>query len=182
MTDNLSGRLLVAVPHMGDPNFWRSVVLICDHNENGALGLIINRPSGAEVFDHLPGWTHLAAEPSVVFQGGPVQPDVAVGLARVSSGVSAAATKIVDGLALFDLSSDPAEATGVQSLRVFSGYAGWEAGQLEDELSVGGWFVVSGLPDDAFGERPQDLWRAVLLRQGGWLAMYANYPANPAFN
>jgi putative transcriptional regulator len=182
MTDNLSGRLLVAVPHMLDPNFWRSVVLICEHNEDGALGLIINRPSDAEVFDYLPGWTHLAAEPSVVFQGGPVQPDVAVGLVRVSSGALPGVTEIVDGLALFDLSSDPAEASGVDSLRVFSGYAGWEAGQLEDELATGGWFVVPGFLDDAFGEDPGGLWRTVLRRQGGRLAMYANYPDNPVFN
>lgn len=182
MSENLAGRLLVAVPHMLDPNFWRTVVLICEHNEQGAVGLIINRPTEAEVFDYLPGWTHLAAEPSVVFQGGPVQPDVAIGLARTSSASAPDTTEIVDGLALLDLGSDPAEAGGVEDLRVFSGYAGWEAGQLEEEIAAGGWFVVPGTREDGFGEQPDDLWRAVLRRQGGRLAMYANFPADPGLN
>lgn len=167
---------------MLDPNFWRSVVLICEHNEDGALGLIINRPSDAEVFDYLPGWTHLAAEPSVVFQGGPVQPAVAVGLARTSGSSIPGGTEIVGGLALFDLGSDPAHTEGIETLRVFSGYSGWEAGQLEDEIASGGWFVVPGGVEDGFSEHPGDLWQAVLRRQGGWLAVYANYPPNPGLN
>src|SRR3972149_10040621 len=85
MSEHLTGRLLVAVPHMLDPNFFRTVVLICDHNQQGALGLIVNRPTEAEVFAYLPGWLHLIAEPAVVFEGGPVQREVAVGLARSSA-------------------------------------------------------------------------------------------------
>lgn len=182
MRDNLAGRLLVAVPHMLDPNFWRTVVLICEHSSEGALGLIVNRPTEAEVFDYLPGWTHLVTEPSVVFQGGPVQPAVAVGLARTVRRPIPGATDIIDGLALFDLGSDPAESEGVETLRVYSGYAGWEAGQLEDEIASGGWFVVPGLVEDGFSEHPTDLWQTVLRRQGGWLAVYANYPPNPGLN
>jgi putative transcriptional regulator len=83
---------------------------------------------------------------------------------------------------LFDLGSDPADSEGVEALRVYSGYAGWEAGQLEDEISSGGWFVVSGLVEDGFSEHPGHLWQAVLRRQSGWPAMYANYPADPSSN
>jgi putative transcriptional regulator len=182
MRDNLAGKLLVAVPQMLDPNFWRTVVLICEHSDEGAVGLIINRPSEAEVFDYLPGWTHLVAEPSVVFQGGPVEQDVAIGLVRTSPVFHSGVTSIVEGLALMDLGSDPAEAEGVGALRVFSGYAGWEANQLEDEIASGGWFVVAGTPDDSFTDHPGDLWRKVLHRQGGKLAMYASFPPDPGLN
>ncbi len=179
----MAGKLLVAVPHMLDPNFFRSVVLLCEHNEEGALGLIINQPTDAEVFDYLPGWIHLVSDPGVVFVGGPVQRDVAVGLARTSADEPAGAfTAITGELGLLDLGSDPAAATGIEAVRVFSGYAGWEAGQLEAELEEGGWFVVPSQPADGFAAQPEDLWRNVLARQGGKLAVYATFPLDPSLN
>jgi putative transcriptional regulator len=183
MSENLTGMLLVAVPHMLDPNFARTVVLICDHNEQGALGLVLNRPTEAEVFEYLPDWIHLVADPAVVFEGGPVQREVAIGLASSSvEQPSAWFTTIMDGVGLFDLGSDPVEATGIDSVRVFSGYAGWEAGQLEEEIGTGGWFVVPALPEDGFVVDPARQWCNTLSRQGGRLAVYANFPPDPTLN
>ena len=183
MSENLTGMLLVAVPHMLDPNFFRAVVLVCEHNEDGALGLIINRPTGAEVSDYLPGWVHLAADPAVVFEGGPVDREVAVGLALVPEEQPAVAwSAVVDGVGLLDLGSDPALATNVERLRVFSGYSGWGSGQLEAEIEEDGWFALPARPEDAFVEEAEDLWRFILIRQGGRLAVYANYPPDPTLN
>ncbi|MDH3260810.1 MAG: YqgE/AlgH family protein [Acidimicrobiia bacterium] len=183
MSENLTGRLLVAVPHMLDPNFARTVVLVCDHNEQGALGLIINRPTEAEVFEYLPGWIHLVGDPAVVFEGGPVQREVAVGLARTSDNHPIAGfTTISDSLGLLDLGSDPVGASGIDSVRVFSGYAGWEAGQLEGEIAAGGWFVIPLQPGDPFAVLTDGLWSETLARQGGRLAVYANFPLDPTLN
>lgn len=183
MSENFAGALLVAVPHMIDPNFFRAVVLVCEHNEDGALGLILNRPTTAEVFDYLPDWLHLVARPAVVFEGGPVDREVAVGLAQMSRAPSGAGyAPIFDDIGLLDLGSDPAAATDVQQLRVFSGYAGWGAGQLEDEIEAGGWFVLSAQPGDPFSAMAEELWRTTLARQGGRLAVYANYPPDPGLN
>jgi putative transcriptional regulator len=183
MSENLTGRLLVAVPHMLDSNFARTVVLICDHNEDGALGLIVNRPTGAEVFDYLPGWLHLVTEPPVVFEGGPVQREVAVGLARTSPDEAVGGLSMITGeLGLLDLGADPNQFVGVAAVRVFSGYAGWEAGQLETEITEGGWFVVPSQPGDGLMAKPNDLWSNVLARQGGRLAVYATYPPDPSLN
>jgi putative transcriptional regulator len=183
MSENLTGMLLVAVPHMLDPNFARTVVLICQHSEQGAVGLIINRAAEAEVFDHLPDWVHLAADPAVVFVGGPVQREVAVGLARTrGSEPTAGFSTITDSMGLLDLGLDPAEMTNLETIRVFSGYAGWEPGQLEEEIAEAGWFVVSALPGDGFASEPDGLWSEVLARQGGRLAVYANFPPDPSLN
>ena len=183
MKETLAGKLLVAVPHMLDPNFYRTVVLVCQHGEDGALGLVINRPTEAEVLDYLPGWIHLVVDPPVVFEGGPVQREVAVGLARgVPDQPSEGFTRVVADVGLLDLSSDPAAAGGVDMIRVFSGYAGWEAEQLETEIEEGGWFVVPSAPEDGFAPKPRDLWSKVLARQGGKLAVYATFPPDPTLN
>ena len=183
MSENLTGRLLVAVPQMVDPNFARTVVLICEHNDQGALGLILNRPTEAEVFEFLPGWIHLVVDPALVFVGGPVTPEVAVGLAGTSGKeLPDGYTAVAEGLGLIDLGSDPAAATGVEALRVFSGYGGWEAGQIEAEVAEGGWFVLAAQPGDGFTSHPEALWSEVLARQGGKLAMYATFPLDPSLN
>lgn len=182
--NTLKGRLLVATPSLGDPNFEHAVILLLEHGEDGAVGVVLNRPTGTDLADPLPGWSRLAAEPPVVFVGGPVSPDAAICLARSwPDELLEAYEPLMDSLGTLDLSADPDEvAAGVQGVRVFVGYAGWGPGQLEGEIAAGAWWVVDASPDDALSAEPEELWRSVLRRQPGRLAMFANYPANPAMN
>jgi len=180
----LTGRLLVAGPSLFDPNFLRTVVLICRHDSDGALGLILNRRTDIAVGDHLPGWTEALAPPAVVFVGGPVEPQVAIGLGlRKYRTEPPGWTAVADSLGLVDLSEAPGLVTGhLERLRVFSGYAGWSAGQLDFEASSGDWLIIEPEATDAFREDPDDLWRGVLRRQQGELRLYADYPLDPSAN
>jgi putative transcriptional regulator len=182
--ENLKGRLLVATPALGDPNFDRTVVLVLEHNEDGAIGVVLNRPTATDVAEPLPGWHRLAADPPVVFVGGPVAPDAAICLVRSWPDESVEAYQpLIDSLGTVDLSIDPDEvSSALQAVRVFVGYAGWSSGQLEDEIQAGAWFVVDAVPEDALSSDPDRLWEAVLRRQRGRLAMFANFPPNPTFN
>ena len=184
MSENLVGKLLVATPALLDPNFARSVVLICEQNEEGALGLILNRPLEAELAEHLPEWQHLSSSPPRIFEGGPVQREVAVALGRHAPGEPGEGWTSVSGeLGLLDLGRDPADLWGeLEQLRIFSGYAGWATDQLEGELKEQAWFVVDAEPEDAFGEDSEQLWQRVLRRQQGPLAMFATFPPDPTLN
>lgn len=180
----LTGRLLVATPHLIDPNFVRTVVLICRHDDEGALGLVLNRPTDIPVGEHLPGWTDVVPEPPVVFVGGPVQPEVAVGLGRRRRAATPPGwTDVFERIGLLDLGAPAGEALAtVETVRVFSGYAGWSAGQLDFEAASGDWFVIDATPGDVFTPGSDGLWRSVLRRQGGNLAFYADFPPDPALN
>jgi putative transcriptional regulator len=178
------GRLLVATPPLVDENFDRSVVLLIEHGPEGALGVILNRPSGTEVAEAVPGWERLAADPPVVFVGGPVGDDsaLAVGLARRGDQPDGW-LPVVDRLGTVDLHKDPLDlASSIEVVRVFAGYAGWTAGQLEAEIEAGGWIVAAAEPGDGVSREPQELWRAVLRRQPGTLAWLANYPDDISVN
>jgi putative transcriptional regulator len=181
-----AGRLLVANPLLPDPNFDRTVVLLIAHGEEGALGLVLNRPSKLEVAEPLPQWSHLAAEPPVLFVGGPVQHSAVICLARlrqVEGPGEKAIRPVTRGIATLDLDSDPAEAAGrVEVVRLFAGYAGWGAGQLEREMEAGAWWVVVARPGDAFSTDPTDLWKAVLRRQRSSLRFAAYFPDDPRLN
>ena len=181
----LRGRLLVATPLLGDPNFDRTVVLLVEHGDEGALGLVLNRPSELPVAEVLPQWRERAGAPGAMFLGGPVQPSAVICLARAEGpvGVDAPLTPTaVPGISLLDLDGDPdAVPVGVE-LRCFAGYSGWSEGQLEGEIDEGAWFVVDPRPDDPFVPRPSELWRQVLARQPGRLARYALYPPDPGVN
>lgn len=182
---SLTGHLLVATPALRDPNFERTVVLLVAHEAGGALGVVLNRPTEVPVSDVLGSWGTLAGQPAVLFEGGPVQPESAICLARARNRVARlAGFHRVSGLiGTVDLAGDPEKLTDqIEGLRVFAGYAGWSAGQLEQELESGSWFVFDALPGDAFMSRPDDLWPMVLRRQGGILAAVALYPSDPALN
>jgi len=180
----LSGRLLVAAPSLRDPNFDRTVVLVVEHTEEGALGLVLNRPSDTDLAAALPGWEGVAAEPSVVFVGGPVAPTAAIALGSAAAGDEVEGWRpLFDGIGSVDLERDPEElAVPVHDVRVFAGYAGWAPSQLEAEVEAGAWYVVDARPDDTRSGRPDDLWSAVLRRQGGPLAVVANFPPDPSMN
>lgn len=187
----LAGRLLVAEPALADPNFARTVVFLIEHSADGALGLVLNRPGPVEVRDAVPAWAAYVADPTV-FVGGPVTPEGALCLARARPGRTFLSgdgrsvgplQAISPTLGVVDLHGDPSELTDdVGALRVFGGYAGWHAGQVEAELMAGGWFVLDGRDDDVFTENPDHLWRAVLARQSGELRARAFFPEDPSVN
>ncbi|MFC4609381.1 YqgE/AlgH family protein [Streptomyces maoxianensis] len=181
---SLTGRLLVATPALADPNFDRAVILLLDHDDEGSLGVVLNRPTPVIVGDILESWAALTGEPGVVFQGGPVSLDSALGVAVIPGDEGPLGWRRVYGaIGLVDLEAPP-ELLGavLGSLRIFAGYAGWGPGQLEDELSEGAWYVVESEPGDVSSPRPESLWRAVLRRQRNELAMFATYPDDPSLN
>ncbi|GAC1535801.1 MAG: YqgE/AlgH family protein [Acidimicrobiales bacterium] len=180
-----SGRLLVASPIMGDPNFERTVLLLLEHGEGGALGLVLNRPSQTSIDAPLSRWRDQATAPGVVFVGGPVSADAAICLAHAHR--AAAPTTgwqpLFAGLGTLDVGLDPSDiGVAVDGLRLFAGYAGWSAGQLEEEVGAGAWFIVDAEAGDALSEQPADLWRRVLHRQRGAMSAIANFPADLSQN
>ena len=183
-----TGRLAVATPLLTDPNFAGTVVMLLQaDDEDGALGLVLNRPTGTGVGEVLETWDRLAGSPPVVFTGGPVQPNAAICLGRARVGAPAVASYSVlenaPTLGTVDLDASPDElAEAVTEVRVFAGYAGWSPGQLEAEVEEGAWWIVDALPSDAFTPRPEVLWRQVLRRQGPPLAFAALYPEDPSLN
>ncbi len=184
-TRRLIGRLLVASPTLVDVNFRRSVVLVLDHGEDGALGLVVNRPLEVDVSSVLPAWQPHTTSPGRLFQGGPVQLDSALGLVAVpGTGSQPIGVRLLIGsVGLVDLDAPPEViAPGLAGLRIFAGYAGWSAGQLEGEIGQGAWYVVDSEPRDAFTDRPDRLWPDVLRRQRGRLAMMSTYPEDPSLN
>ena len=188
----LRGRLLVATPELADPNFARTVVLVLDHGQDGAFGIILNRPTDRVVADAIAPWADVASAPAVVFVGGPVGVDQVMG---IGLGVDQPATRgwapLFDdpgdepghaGLASVDLQAGPG-ATSLQHVRVFVGCAGWGADQLEGEIEEGSWFVVAAdVPGDVFGSCPDRLWSDVLRRQPGRTAWFANCPEDRSTN
>ena len=185
-----AGQLVVATPTLLDPNFARTVVLLLQaDSDDGALGLVLNRPTGTEVGEVLPPWSVLAAAPELVFAGGPVQPNAAICLGHGRpGGTPTGAFSVVEGLpgisvGTVDLDADPDDLrAAVSEVRVFAGYAGWSAGQLEAEVEEGAWWVLDALPDDAFTSDPEQLWVRVLRRQGPPIAFAASYPPDPTLN
>ncbi len=187
---SLTGRLLVASPALSDPNFDRAVVLLLDHDDEGTLGVVLNRPTEVGVGDVLETWAGLAGVPQVVFQGGPVSLDSALGLAVVPGeargedpGGPLGWRRVHGAIGLVDLEAPPELlAAELGSLRIFAGYAGWRPGQLEEELVDGAWYVVESEPGDVSAPDPARLWRSVLRRQRNELAMVATYPDDPSLN
>ena len=185
-----AGRLLVATPLLGDPNFRRTVILVVEHEvTEGTLGIVLNRPTKVPVGKVLEEWTELATDPSVVFRGGPVAPNSPLALALIPGTEEPLGWRALDGapalarLGLLDLGA-PAGllAPAIQSLRVYAGYAGWSPGQLEAEIDEGAWYVLTAEPGDVFAANPERLWSDVLRRQEGGLALLATYPDDPSLN
>ena len=183
-----AGQLLVAAPALVDPNFNHTVVLLLDYDENGALGVVLNRPSPVPVGDILADWSELAGEPGVLFHGGPVSIDSALGVATLPPGEGGTDEpvgwrRLFDDTGIVDLDA-PTElvAPAVSGLRVFAGYAGWGTDQLEAEIEEGSWYVVSSLPSDVFSPDPEGLWMRVLRRQPGELAWISTRPLDPTLN
>jgi putative transcriptional regulator len=179
------GQLLIAEPMLGDPNFDRSVVLMIDHTSEGALGVMLNRPTDLEVGTVLSEWADLAAAPSVLYMGGPVEQTgvLALGRRRRTGEDVEGWTQVLGDVGTVDLHRDPGELeAGIDGIRFFAGYSGWGGGQLETELAEAAWLVVPAEADDVFAPDPDAMWRSVLRRQGGKVGMLADFPAHPSLN
>ena len=184
MAPSRKGRLLIALPMLADPNFDRTIVLMIEDNEECSTGLVLNRPSPVPVSQALPDLSAGLAPPDVLFVGGPVNQNTAIGLARASEAEGVVGWMHVAG----DIGTVNVAQwmggmpDGVADLRVFAGYAGWGPGQLDGEVDAGAWLVVDALAGDPLSPEPEDLWRTVLRRQRGDTSWLANYPADPAVN
>ena len=183
--DVRAGQLLVATPMLLDPNFAETVVLLLDADENGALGVVLNRPSTVPVAEVLEPWAEVVAEPVVLFRGGPVSTEgaLAVGLLRSVDDAPVGFREVTDDLGVIDLDTPVELVDGsLQGLRIYAGYAGWGAGQLEGEIEEGSWYVVPSMPPDCFRDDTHALWRDVLRRQPGELAWHSTRPLDPDLN
>jgi putative transcriptional regulator len=179
--ESLRGRLLVASPALVDPNFARTVVLITEHNADGAMGVVLNRPSEVEVGDVAPELGDIAGE-EPVFVGGPVQPQALVVLAEFHD-VSVAAWTVVADVGFVAAETEYSELSElVRRGRVYAGYSGWGSGQLEAELAEEAWIVEPPMPAELFAADPEALWQDVLARKGGQFALIARMPADPSLN
>ncbi|CAN5734087.1 MAG: YqgE/AlgH family protein [Actinobacteria bacterium] len=178
---SLKGHLLIAGPALVDPNFRRTVVLVGEHSDEGALGLILNRPLEATVAEAVPELSTLAAGVDQVHFGGPVQPSAIVVLADFAE-PDRAGSLVLDSVGFLPAEVDPEELGELRGARVFAGYAGWGPGQLDGELEEGSWIVEPALAEDVFTVEPDELWSAVLLRKGGPFGVLALMPPDPSLN
>jgi putative transcriptional regulator len=182
MDESLTGQLLLAAPTLSDPNFRRTVVLVGAHNEEGAMGVVLNRPSAMTVGEAVPQLDAAVEESDPIYLGGPVQPETLVLLAEFLDPEPA-------GLMVLGRIGFPAPDADLGALgeatargRVFAGYAGWGEGQLDAELEQGDWIVQAATPEDVFSDTPESLWSEVLTRKGGSYALVARMPIDPSVN
>lgn len=182
MSGSLVGSLLLASPSLIDPNFARTVVLVGLHSEDGAMGVVLNRPSTVTVGDAVPQLQETLGAMEPVYLGGPVQPSSVVFLAEFMDPSPA-------GLLVLGRIGFPAPDAGIEELaeaterrRVFAGHAGWGPGQLDAEVADGDWITHDAQPEDVFSEDPEELWSGVLTRKGGSYALIARMPPDPSVN
>jgi putative transcriptional regulator len=179
--ESLKGHLLIASPSLVDPNFWRTVVLVGEHSDEGALGVILNRASEATVDEAVPELAVLVDDIGSMHVGGPVQPSAIVVLADFAEPERAGAL-VLDSVGFLPSEVDPDSLGELRRARVYAGYAGWGPGQLDGELEEGSWIVEPALSEDVFTEEPDSLWSDVLKRKGGPFAVLALMPPDPSLN
>lgn len=178
----LRGQLLVAGPTLLDANFARTVVLVVEHGEEGAMGLVLNRPSPIPAEQAIPELGEALEPEERLWVGGPVQSTSVVVLADFT-GSELDAMLVQGDLGLVLPGTDLDEiGTAVRRARPFLGYAGWGPGQLDSELERDDWIVAEMRPDDPFTGEPEQLWSRVLGRKGGAYALLATMPPDPSVN
>jgi putative transcriptional regulator len=180
--DSVRGQLLIAGPALLDPNFWRTVVLVVEHTDDGALGLVLNRPSETTVGEAVTQLDELVDRNDQLFVGGPVQPSAVIVLAEFEDPGDAALIAFADIGVLAAGGSLEDSAPGVRAGRAFVGHSGWGPGQLDTELERGDWILEPAQRDDAFSAEPDGLWAHVLTRKGGSYALIARMPPDPSVN
>jgi putative transcriptional regulator len=177
----LGGKLLISNASLFDPNFRRTVVLIGHHDDEGAVGVILNRPTELAVDEAVPALAELVAPGDLLFEGGPVQPEAAVVVAEFTD-PSEAQIVAFGAVGFLPEEAAPEDLQHIARARVFAGYAGWGAGQLEGELEEEAWLVVPAEAGDVFHEEPERLWDDVLRRLGPAFAVMRTMPADPSLN
>lgn len=182
--ESLRGQLLIASPKIVDPNFRRVVVYMAEHTEEGAMGLVLNRPAETTVAEAVPDLEWLMGErDTTVWVGGPVSPTSVIVLAEFDEPERAAL--VVDGALGFvptDVDDRDAFAAGVRRARIYAGHSGWGPGQLEAELEADSWIVEPAQPADVFTAEPDALWSRVLRRKGSEYVLLATMPMDPSLN
>jgi putative transcriptional regulator len=179
--ESLRGKLLIAGAGLFDSNFRRSIILVGEHNEEGALGVVLNRPAPVTVEEIAPALSSLVSQGDPMFIGGPVQPNAVVVLAEFDRPDRADLLVFASiGFLTGTVEADAAEA--IRRARIFAGYAGWGPGQLEAELEDGSWIIEPASVDDVFAADPEALWTSVLRRKGREYAMLALMPVDPRMN
>jgi putative transcriptional regulator len=180
---SLRGKLILAGPMLKDPNFDRTVVLITEHSEEGAMGLVLNRPSEATIGDAVPDLTWVADAEDTVYVGGPVAPNGVIVLAEWTD-PGQAVVLVEDDLGFVPGDADDPEAlaTAIRRARVYAGHAGWGPGQLENELAEEAWIVEAPLREELFSDDAEGLWPAVLRRMGREFALLSTMPPDPSLN
>ena len=179
--DSLRGHLLLSAASLWDPNFRKTIVLIGHHDEEGAVGVVLNRPTEVSVLEAVPPLADLVAPGDPLFIGGPVRPEAAVVLAEFDQ-PERAQILALDSIGFLPEEVGADEVGGIRRARVFSGYAGWGAGQLEAELVEGSWIVEPAVPGDVFTTEPEHLWEAVLGRKGSEYDLLRLMPVDPSQN
>ncbi|MGH2589557.1 MAG: YqgE/AlgH family protein [Actinomycetota bacterium] len=179
--DSLGGSLIVAGPSLWDPNFRRAVVLIGHHDDEGAVGVVLNRASEVEVAAAAPPLAGLVGLGERLFMGGPIQPQAAVVVADFEHPERAEVVAF-GSIGFLPDEVDPEEIGALRRVRVFAGYAGWGPGQLEREVDEGSWIVEPARPDDVFTEEQDQLWSDVVRRKGPAYRLIATMPLDPSMN
>ena len=183
MADSLRGKLILASPVLKDPNFVRSVVLIAEHTDEGAMGLVLNRPTGSTVGEAVPDLAWLAGDAEPVYVGGPVAETAVIVLAEFDRPELAGALVEPDLGFIGADADDPEQLEGaIRRARVFAGYSGWGPGQLEAELEEEAWIVTPATREDVFHDEPERLWDVVLARLGPGYALLRTMPFDPSAN
>ena len=181
--ESVRGRLLVATPTLLDPNFRQTVLLMLEHHDEGALGVVLNRPSQLKVRSAIKEWGTAVARPRVVFVGGPVSPSSVIALASVAlDDAGQHWSQVIGRIGTVDLERKPDDVAGLDETRIFAGYAAWAPGQLEAELAQDSWFVLNHAGTDPFAPDPDRLWPTVLGRQDGPISRLRLYPRSPSDN
>ncbi len=179
--ETLQGQLIIAGAGLIDPNFRRTIVLIGHHDQDGAVGVVLNRPSETAVREAVPPLAELVGPDDPVFVGGPVQPQAAVVLVEFEA-PDQAPSPVFDNVGFLLGEIDPSDVGGIVRARIFAGYAGWGAGQLEAEMEENSWLLEPAVPDDVFTDQPEHLWERVLRRKGGEFALMSTMPVDPSMN
>jgi len=179
--ESLQGQLLIASPSLFDPNFRRTVVLVTEHGNHGAAGLVLNRPSEVTVDDVVPQLEWLAEPSERVWIGGPVEQNAVLVLGEFADAEDSP-VPVFGGLGFVSLDEEDGAGASAQRIKVFAGYAGWGGGQLEEELGREDWILEPALPEDVFAANAEALWSSVLRRKGGVYGLVARMPDDPSVN